>query len=332
MLQASVVICTHNPRHDFMERVLDSLREQTLPFESWELLLVDNRSEAPLATRYDLSWHPHGRHVREEELGLNAANLRGIQEAAADLLVFVHDDNVLKRDYLQAALDILGRMPWLGAFHGSTIGEYEVPFPEWAPMMPLELAVREVKRAAWGCLPGTQSLPFAPVGAGMIIRKNIAEHYAQKVATDAVRQALGRKGEALSSGEDSDMAFCACELGYAVGVFPELSLVHIIPKGRLERSYLLKLAEGIEFSKTILRYSWDKELPQLHKPGRPCRSVRWFNAYSRWRGKFRPKVAKTFAEECWEVKQRGIDKARELILSLETGKSGGTLQGPDAAD
>ena len=38
--------------------------------ERWELLLIDNRSDRPLANVYDLSWHPLARDMREEELGL----------------------------------------------------------------------------------------------------------------------------------------------------------------------------------------------------------------------------------------------------------------------
>src|ERR1700740_1615244 len=77
----SVILCTHNPRHDYLSRVLASLREQTLPAEQWEFLVVDNHSKQPLAEIWDISWHPHGRHIREDELGLTAARLRGIQEA-----------------------------------------------------------------------------------------------------------------------------------------------------------------------------------------------------------------------------------------------------------
>ena len=38
----SVIICTHNPRSDYLRRVLDALKAQTLLREQWELLLIDN--------------------------------------------------------------------------------------------------------------------------------------------------------------------------------------------------------------------------------------------------------------------------------------------------
>src|SRR6266576_3926621 len=100
MLDASVVICTHNPRSDYFIRVLDGLRNQTISRDKWELLIIDNASQVPLVSSWDISWHPMARHISESELGLTPARRRGIQEASADLIVFVDDDNVLDETYL----------------------------------------------------------------------------------------------------------------------------------------------------------------------------------------------------------------------------------------
>jgi glycosyltransferase involved in cell wall biosynthesis len=51
----SVILCTHNPRPDYLDRVLASLRGQTLPAEQWEFLLVDNASRQPLEEIWDIS-------------------------------------------------------------------------------------------------------------------------------------------------------------------------------------------------------------------------------------------------------------------------------------
>ncbi len=69
----SVILCTHNPRADYLDRVLVGLRRQTLSFQHWELLLIDNASKESVADRFDIGWHPNGRHVREDELGLTEA-------------------------------------------------------------------------------------------------------------------------------------------------------------------------------------------------------------------------------------------------------------------
>jgi glycosyltransferase involved in cell wall biosynthesis len=77
-MQLSVIIYCHNPRIDYLLRVLKALSEQTLLKERWELLLIDNASDQRIAESCTLSWHPNARHVREENLGLTSARLRGI--------------------------------------------------------------------------------------------------------------------------------------------------------------------------------------------------------------------------------------------------------------
>ena len=44
----SVVLCTYNPRPRVLAEVLDALREQTLPKDRWELVVIDNNSDRPL--------------------------------------------------------------------------------------------------------------------------------------------------------------------------------------------------------------------------------------------------------------------------------------------
>ena len=91
MLELSVIVCAHNPRPEYLRRVLPSLEEQTLSVELWEFILVDNASKTALADSVDLSWHPRARHVREAQLGLTAARLAGVSAAAGHVLVFVDD-------------------------------------------------------------------------------------------------------------------------------------------------------------------------------------------------------------------------------------------------
>ena len=185
----SVIICTHNPRPDYLTRVLEALRAQTLPVDRWELLLVDNASEQPLGGRFDLSWHPHARHVREEKTGLTHARLCGIAAAQADLLVFVDDDNVLRRDYLEAALKIAADYPQIGAWAGSCIPEFEVEPPaELRPWL-AGLVIEKLKTPLWARLPrGSEA---TPPGAGMTVRRKVALRYRELTLTNPLRQTLG---------------------------------------------------------------------------------------------------------------------------------------------
>jgi hypothetical protein len=250
MPNISVIICAHNPRPEYLAQTLDSLKNQGLPKEKWEFLLIDNASSQPLATNWDLSWHPLGRHVREETLGLTPARLRGIGESTGAILVFVDDDNVLDPDYLQKAWEIAEAWPALGVWGGRNEGRFEVTPPEWTKRYWGMLAIQEFKGNRW-----SNSYDHGeahPCGAGMIVRRAVATTYARKAQTDRSRVGLGRKGGALTSGEDTDIALMAIDLGLGTGVFEALHLVHLIPKGRLEEPYLVRLAESISFSGTML--------------------------------------------------------------------------------
>ncbi len=250
-LQVSVIICTHNPRRDYLATVLDALKVQTLPKDQWELLLIDNASKEPLATVWDLSWHSNARHIREEELGLTPARLRGIKEAQGELLVFVDDDNVLQRDYLGAVLSLFEKWPQLAVIGGATEGKFETPPPEWTrPMWP-SLVIRPLKRDAWSNVWGGDQEAI-PYGAGMAVRAPVARNYADRTIGNRLGFALDRKGSNLSSGGDISMVMTALEMGFGVGRFQALQMSHLIPPFRLEEDYLVRLAESLEFSWWIL--------------------------------------------------------------------------------
>ena len=246
----SVIICTHNPRTDYLQRVLGALKTQTLPKERWELLLIDNASEKILASEIDLKWHPNSRHIREEQLGLTVARLRGIKESAAETLVFVDDDNVLDRDYLEIVLQISKDYPFIGAWGGQIRPDFEIEPPSWTrPYWPI-LAVREFDRDKWSNL--LHQHETTPCGAGLCIRKPVGEYYAKLLASRVGQVQLDRKGEELTSCGDSDLAFTACDMGLGTGQFQALKMTHLIPAVRVQVDYLEKLAEGIRYSDAIL--------------------------------------------------------------------------------
>lgn len=229
---------------------------QSLPLEEWEVVLVDNGSKIPVAQTVDLSCHPHFSIISEPELGLTLARLRGIKESKGSLIVFVDDDNILSNNYLEIALRIAEAYPFLGAWGGSTLPEYEVSPPEWFNGCEIYIGVREIKRDSWSNFPA--GLSSVPIGAGMIVRRTVAEFYADSVRVTSYRRKLGRVGNLLTGGEDIDIAYSSCDLGLGKGVFKELKLIHLIPASRLEEPYILKLAEGSAYSDYMLRYYRDE--------------------------------------------------------------------------
>ena len=260
----SIIICAHNPRPAYLRCVLDALQSQTLPARGWELLLIDNASDQPLASAWDLSWHSNGRHVLESELGLSAARRRGIREATGNILVFVDDDNVLHPEYLARACKIGAEWPRLGTWGSGAIRpQFEIQPPDFIGGFFPNLALRETAVPRWA---NDISIEATPWGAGLCVRKEVAREYCRHCDTTSI-VITGRRGTALLSGEDIEISHIACEMGLGTGVFPELTLTHLIPKERMSLAYLLRVFEDSETSRHVMTFKWRGILP--NDPFRP---------------------------------------------------------------
>jgi glycosyltransferase involved in cell wall biosynthesis len=249
----SVILCTHNPRPDYLRRALDALRVQTIPLEQWEFLLIDNASREQVKDAWDISWHPRGRHVREDVLGLTAARLRGIRESCGNLLVFVDDDNLPAPDFLEQAGAISLRHPYLGVFGAGILeAEFEVqPPPDLLPRLSL-LAVRSVTSTLWSN--NANDSACIPWGAGLCVTRRIANAYLDIVQRLNVTAILGRRGNQLFSGEDDVFSWAAVRAGQGFGLFPELRVIHLISPGRLKQHYFLRLIHDHTFSNGVMCY------------------------------------------------------------------------------
>ncbi len=247
----SVIVCTHNPRAGYFNETMAALDVQPdLPDGgAWELLIVDNASDPPLAKRSDLRLPSRARVVVEPNLGLTHARRRSFAETSGDILIYVDDDNVLATGYLALAYTILGRDEHLGAIGGKVLPRFEVAPPPWFNATGISLACRDlggsVLEASWNAASTMREYPeCAPIGAGMALRRAAYRTYIDETAQDAVRLALGRRGHDLASGEDNDMIMTLLREGWAVAYRPELVLTHLIPAGRLEKAYLRRYAHA----------------------------------------------------------------------------------------
>lgn len=237
----TVVIPTYNPKPGILKRTLKALQEQSLAKDEWELMIIDNASPEPLSDDL-LSWHPNGRVVREETLGLTHARLRAIKEAKGELLVWVDDDNILVPEYLASAQEIFATHEKLGSAGGPSIAEYQEDPPPWYEPNLAPIGCRdhgnEMTMASWN----HEYPECSPIGAGMVTRTEAIRKWAKSITGDPARLALGRTGEKLTSGEDNDINLVILKNGWNVGYFPALRLTHLIPGGRLTLDYQKRIS------------------------------------------------------------------------------------------
>lgn len=265
----SVIICTRNPRTDHLERTIAALKRQTVPAAQWELLIVDNGSDIPLSTHGVSDWHPRGRTVREEKTGVTHARLRAIAETSGDWLLFVDDDNVLADNYIQEAMRLANAHPDLGAFGAGVIApEFDGPTPHLPWLVWQHLTVR---RHPWRLKSHRLSSRVCPSGAGMIVRRDVARLYREKVRGGQLTLAtvLQLVGVPLASpgANDFDLGFQSASLGLAMGVFPSLRLTHLMEAYRTEADYLLRLIRNNARAMALLDYVYhDGHLPRGRLP------------------------------------------------------------------
>ncbi len=247
----TVILCTFNPRSDYLEATVDSLRRQTLPAEDWELIVIDNNSSDPVARSLDLNWHPAARIVVETNQGLARARRRGYVEARGHLIVHSDDDNVLAPDYLSRARDIFQTNPHIGTFGGQLVPRFEVE-----PRNALERSFGEERRLEadrWSnIIDDTRCMPW---GAGMCIRREVVDGYLRETAGDPRRLMLGRTGNRLLTGEDIDINYVTVKLGFGTGLFRALSLEHFIPVKHMDPAHHIRYkGEANGYSVTLLKF------------------------------------------------------------------------------
>ena len=266
----TVAICTHNHRQR-LERTLRGLTQLVPPACPWELLIVDNAStDGTLQLASASDWRTPAmnvRVVREEKLGVANARNRAIQEATAEYIVFMDDDetpdphwlNTYERVILAERPDALG-------------GGIEVMFEDaWRPAWLQDELLGFLGQLAHGSAAHRLVAPDTPIFTGnSAYRKEI---FARIGGFDA---GLGRKGSANTGGEDTEIYRRMIDSGCKVWWVPDAVIHHRIQAGKLRRSYFLDLhfrqgrIEGARKRGAASRFPPAYLLPQL---GRAIKSA-----------------------------------------------------------
>jgi glycosyltransferase involved in cell wall biosynthesis len=250
-LKLAVILCTHNPRADYLEETLASVDRQASPGNSVsvQVSLVDNNSAAETAVWLrELCAKKGIQYLYEKEQGLVHARICGLKNTKAGLIVWVDDDTVLEPNYLAEASKVYCGKPFLGAWGGSIRLELEKPVPEYIRPHLALLTENSVEVEEWSSY--RTCTPVA--GAGMCVRREVGDRYVTNYESSPMRKLLGRSSGRLFSGEDWDFCLTAVELGLGVGRMPQLALTHLIPERRTTEEYLLRIAEGHKYSGQIV--------------------------------------------------------------------------------
>jgi len=259
-IELTVALCTCNPRQDLITRAINSIVPQLAELDgSAEFLIVDNNSAPPLQDAEYLRGLPVAV-IREPIQGLTAARAAVVRNARGRIVLFVDDDNVLGAGYLKGVVAAFADSA-LGVLGGTVVPEYESPPPPWLSSFEDQLAIR---RYPSDLMVETTSVPYTghfPIGAGCSVLRAVALAHLTDCETHG--RIEGRKGHALSSGEDLDLDLFALSAGYKLRVTGSLSLTHVIPERRTTEQYISRLVVGNIVSAAEVERKWS---PRFGKP------------------------------------------------------------------
>jgi glycosyltransferase involved in cell wall biosynthesis len=250
-MNISVVVCTYN-RGELLNQTIESILNQSLSIDSYEIIIVDNNSTDKTASIvYDLQKaHTRLIYVFEPELGLSNARNRGLAEAKGDFVAFIDDDAIADPDWLinlwQACI-LNNRVVGVG---GKIDLIWSRKRPSWLPDELLGYLGNLDLNSELSILKNTEY----PYGGNMAIKRK----HALKMGGFSKR--LGRKGGNLISSEEQELFFRLAADKSGVVVYTPFAIVHhIVPPARLTLSYFLKRSYAQGVSNIILHKDLSEE-------------------------------------------------------------------------
>lgn len=253
-MKLTIALCTYNPKPVLLRRVVDAILPQAASRHDVEFLVIDNNSSPSVQELGVLAGLPL-RILREPRQGLTAAREAAIANAQGELILFVDDDNILDPGYLDRVIESFADEK-LGLLGGAIYPEYEAPPPKWFLEYENLIAIRRYPSSLRVTTADFRHSDFFPVGAGFAVRRSLARSYVEDCDRDI--RIEGRKGAALSSGEDIDLALYVLSQGYSLMVTGALRLVHVIPPNRVNEAYIRKLARSGLTSSAEIERKWGR--------------------------------------------------------------------------
>lgn len=233
--EISVIVCTYN-RADLLRASLQSLVEQSLEKDRYEVVIVDNGS---IDHTSDVAEAFRSRHtepeislVSERRQGLGYARNTGLKSSRGDYLAFMDDDARADKNWLKLTLESFERVkpkPWVVG--GPIYPYYYSHKPTWFRDS------YEVR--TWGDESRFLKRGESFSGSNMILEREIVEKCGGFDAT------VGMKGEYLSVGEETNLFRRIWQHSGNSRVLyysPQLLMFHKVHRHKMTVSYRLKRA------------------------------------------------------------------------------------------
>jgi glycosyltransferase involved in cell wall biosynthesis len=232
--QISVVICTLN-RDYYLKSALQSLVDQTLSCENFEILVIDNGSvdkTKEVATQ-EFSFLGNIFYIYEPQTGLNYARNTGLKNSRGKYIAYLDDDAIASPQWLENILNIFqNSAPNVACIGGKIDPLWESDRPEWLSDNLLGyLAILDISPISTILSKG-QFL----YGVNFAFDKNILQ------SIGGFEAGLDRQGKNLLSNGDIMVQKRIQDQGYVCFYDPKISVQHQIQASRLQPEWFYQRA------------------------------------------------------------------------------------------
>ena len=228
----TIVICTFN-RAARLQRLLESVRALREPRGTFEIIVVDNNSADEtmrVVGDYIRNSGGRARYVFERAPGLSNARNRGVREAKGRYIAFTDDDTLVSPDWLIEIENAFALFPDAAAIGGKVTLEWSAKPPAWLTA-DLHWMLAHTDH-------GEQVLRLdRPTLSGANFACNVAALDGPKPFDPN----LGRIGNTLRGGEETEFLQTILSQGRAVYYVPSMVIRHVIEQDRLVKGYFRKL-------------------------------------------------------------------------------------------
>lgn len=225
-MDVSVAICTWN-RAELLDCTLASLAEVFVPPHiRLRVIVADNNSTddtARIVERHERRL-PLQRLFVKKQGKSNALNAV-LERLQGDLVLWTDDDVLFDRHWLTAYVDAAERNPHVGFFGGKIVPHFLGGEPQW--LRPAWRYAAEIfADRDFGDEPLTLDQDRLPYGANWAVRVPLQKRYLYK-------QELGRNGDFMLSGEETDVALRFLADGHIGLWVPDSTVEHLITPERV---------------------------------------------------------------------------------------------------
>lgn len=227
MPKISVIVCTYN-RSEFLPGCLQSLVEQALESDFFEVIIVNNNSTdntIEIASHFTSKYN-NIRMIEELNQGLSHARNRGWQEAKGEYVAYIDDDALASSDWLYHIKSFIDRQPTVLAFGGPYTSYSLVSAPDWFPADYGSHSLGEEERPI---VVGSEWIS----GTNMIFKKKLFYDIG------GFNENLGMTGSNISYGEEINFFIKLNNRKIIIYYVPTIVVKHLIAEYKMKLSWLL---------------------------------------------------------------------------------------------